>query len=181
MQCPRCKDTMRCRDIGDISLHECLTCQAMWFEHGALDDVKDEVLPEMAWLDIDNWIAQADLAARRGDRVCPRCHDVFMTTVEDRQSGTQLDTCPQCSGTWLPGGQFLILINALLDQANLKTAPEYARISLQKAKDMLTGTDSFVSDWEDLKSVLDLLRHRIFIQHPKLKSMLVGLQKSLPL
>lgn len=181
MQCPRCKDKMKHRDIGDISINECLTCKAMWFERGTLDDVKDEVLPDMTWLDIDNWLEQAELDIHAGDRVCPRCHDIFMTTIQDRQTTTEIDTCPQCNGTWLAGGQFLLLINALLDEAHQKTAPEYAQISLQKAKDMLSGTDSFTSDWEDFKTVLELLKHRIFIQHPKLKSFMVGLQKSLPL
>jgi len=181
MRCPRCKDKMREQSVEDINMHECPTCRSMWFGHGQLEDVKDEVLPEITWLDIGNWLDQADFDAHIGDRICPQCHDVFMTTVEDRQSETNLDTCSQCNGTWLPGGQFLILVNALLDEAQQKTAPEYARISLQKAKDMLTGKDSLVSDWENLKTVLGLLRHRIFIQHPKLKSMLVGLQKSLPL
>ena len=161
-------------------MRECPTCRSMWFGHGKLETVKDEVLPEMAWLDIDNWVEQTDFDADIGDRVCPQCHDIFMTTVQDRQSATTFDTCPQCSGAWLPGGQFLVLINALLDDAHQKTAPEYARISLQKAKDILTGTDALLSDWEDLKTVLDLLKHRIFIEHPKLKSIVVGLQKSLP-
>jgi hypothetical protein len=74
----------------------------------------------------------------------------------------------------------LFLINALLDDANKKTAPEFVKISLQKAKEMLTDSDSITSDWAELKSVLTFLKHRIFIQHPKLKSLLVGSQKSQP-
>ena len=89
--------------------------------------------------------------------------------------------CAQCKGTWLATGQFLNLINELLDEAKQKSAPEFVKISLQQAKEMLTSDDAIISEWRDLKTVLELLEHRIFIEHPKLESIIVGLQKSLPL
>jgi Zn-finger nucleic acid-binding protein len=94
---------------------------------------------------------------------------------------TEISICTQCEGIWLPTGQFLNLINELLDEAKQKSAPEFVKISLQQAKEMLTSNDSIISEWQDLKTVLGLLTYRIFIEHPKLKSFIVGLQKSLPL
>ena len=94
---------------------------------------------------------------------------------------TEISICTQCEGIWLPTGQFLNLINELLDEAKQKSAPEFVKISLQQAKEMLTSNDSIISEWNDLKTVLRLLTYRIFIEHPKLKSFIVGLQKSLPL
>lgn len=54
---------------------------------------------------------------------------------------TEISICTQCKGTWLATGQFLNLINALLDEANQKPAPELVKISLQQAKEMLTNPD----------------------------------------
>lgn len=181
MQCPRCKDTMKALTVNGIRVNECFTCQGMWFSRGKLDDVKDEVLPEMGWLDIDAWMDQVEFSFRKGPRICPQCKDSFMTTVHDKQSATEIDICTQCDGVWLAAGQFLRLINALLDEANQKTAPELAKLSLQQAKELLTSGDTALSDWQDFKTVLQLLKHRIFIEHPKFKSLMVGLQKSLPL
>jgi Zn-finger nucleic acid-binding protein len=153
----------------------------MWFDQGKLNEVKDEVLPEMAWLDIDTWIEQAEFDVRTGPRVCPHCKDTFLTVVEDPTAATQLDVCAQCDGAWLPAGQFLNLINSVLDEANKKSVPEYIKLSLQQAGETLTSSKSLATDWQNLKTVLQLLKHRIFIQHPKVKSLIVGLQKSLPL
>jgi len=180
MQCPQCNQQMKRSLINDITIDECLTCKGMWFDQGELDDVKDEVLPDINWLGVDTWQDQADLLVKGTRRLCPKCRNTTLTRITDQQSEAVIDICAQCKGSWLAAGQFLYLINAMLDEAIKKTAPEYARISLQKAKDMVTSSDSIVSDWEGLKTVLTLLQHRIFIQHPKLKSIVEGLQKSLP-
>jgi len=181
MICPQCKEQMKQSTIAEITINECPGCRGMWFDHGELDAVKDEVLPDMRWLGIDAWKEQAEFKACRDPYFCPKCRDVALTTVQDLHSATKISLCTRCKGTWLSTGQFLNLINALLDEANQKSAPEFVKICLQQAKDMLTRPDSVISEWQDLKTVLELLKHRIFIQHPKLKSLIVGLQKSLPL
>jgi len=124
-------------------------------------------------LEIDTWKKQAEFKARRDPNFCPKCRDVALTTVQDLHSATKISLCTRCKGTWLSTGQFLNLINALLDEANQKSAPEIVKICLQQAKEMLTRPDSVISEWEDLKTVLELLKHRIFIQYPKLKSLIV--------
>jgi Zn-finger nucleic acid-binding protein len=181
MECPQCKEQMKQSTVGEITINECLRCKGMWFDHGQLDAVKDEVLPDMGWLDIDTWKEQAEFKASMGPNFCPKCPDVALTSIQDRKSNTEISICTLCKGTWLSTGQFLKLINALLDEADQKSAPEFVKISLQQAKEMLKNPDSIISEWQDLKTVLKLLKHRIFIEHPKLKSLIVGLQKSLPL
>jgi Zn-finger nucleic acid-binding protein len=181
MKCPQCEEQMKQSNIAEITINECPGCRGLWFDHGELDALKDEVLPDMGWLDIDTWQEQTEFKARKDPNFCPKCRDVALTTVQDKQSTTEISICTYCKGTWLSAGQFLNLINALLDEANQKSAPEFVKICLQQAKEMLTRPDSIISEWQDLKTVLELLKHRIFIEHPKLKSLIVGLQKSLPL
>lgn len=181
MTCPQCKGQMKESTIDEITVNECSRCRGMWFEHGQLNAVKDEVIPDMGWIDIDTWKEQAEFEARMDPNFCPKCQDIALTTIQDRKSNTEISICTQCEGTWLATGQFLNLINALLDEANQKSAPEFVRIILQQAKEMLTSPHTVISEWQDLKTVLKLLKHRIFIDHPKLKSLIVGLQKSLPL
>jgi len=180
MQCPQCDQPMIESTISNTTIDECHACKGMWFDRSELDEVKDEVLPDLGWLGIDTWQEQADLLVKGNRQLCPKCRNTILTTVIDQQSETTIDICAQCKGAWLADGQFLNLINAMLDTAVQKSAPEYARISLQKVKDMLTSSDPISSDWEAFKTVLSLLRHRIFIQHPKLKSLVEGLQKSIP-
>ena len=181
MKCPQCKEQMKQSTVDEITVDECARCRGMWFDSGDLDEVKDKVLPDMGWLDIDAWKEQAEFDVRHAPNRCPKCKDIALTTIQDRASTTELSVCTQCKGTWMAAGQFLNLINALLDEANQTSAPEFVKITLQQAKEMLTSPDSIISEWQDLKTVLALLKHRIFIEHPKLKSLLVGLQKTLPL
>lgn len=181
MECPQCRKPLKSSEVGDVRIHTCPACRGMWFGRGRLDDVKDEVLPELGWLDIDRWREEADFRALSASIPCPQCRDTHLTTVREERSAAEFSVCPACSGTWLAASQFLYLVNALLDEANRKSAPEFVQISLRQAREMLTGSDSLGSDWKDLKAVLNLLKQRIFVQHPRLRSILLGLQKSLPL
>lgn len=181
MQCPQCKKQMNPSTIGGITINECSHCRGLWFDRGELETVKDEVLPDMGWLDIDTWKEQAEFEARRNPNFCPKCSDIALTTIIDRKSKTKISLCTQCKGTWLATGQFLNLINALLDEADQKSTPEFVKILLQQTKEMLMNPDAILSEWQDLKTVIELLKHRIFIEHPKLKNVILGVQKSLPL
>lgn len=53
MKCPQCKENMRQSKIDEITINECLRCKGMWFDRGQLDAVKDTVMLDMGWLDID--------------------------------------------------------------------------------------------------------------------------------
>jgi Zn-finger nucleic acid-binding protein len=181
MKCPECSEQMKKITIGEDKISECPSCRGLWFEHGKLDAVKDEVLPNMEWLDIDAWKEQADFKARWEAYSCPRCEEIALTTIEDQKSKTEISTCWQCKGIWLTTGQFLYLVNALLEEVNQKSAPELIKISLQQTKEVLTNPDSTISEWESLKTSLELLKHRIYLDHPRLNSLMAALQKSLPL
>ena len=181
MQCPQCNIKMKTGEVGETIIDECPRCKGIWFDHGELDAVKDEVVPDSSWLGIDEWKQKAEFKVSINPLSCPSCHDISLTTVEDQSSETEINTCTQCKGTWLSAEQFIKLIDEFLKEAYGKSVPEYARISLQQAKELVTRPDSILSEWQDLKSVFKMLKHRLFINNPKLKSLILGLQKSLPL
>ena len=181
MKCPACHGIMKEKAVGDDRINECPNCRGLWFDRGELEGVKDEVIPEISWLDIDEWKNRAKFKVNTDTLYCPKCQDVALTAVEDQSSMTKLSHCTQCRGVWLGTGQFLGLINALLEEANRKSVPEYAKIGLKQAMDMLMNPDSIVSEWQNFQTIFKLLKHRIFIEHPKLKSIIAGLNKSLPL
>jgi len=180
MKCPACHETMEEKAVGEDRINECPHCRGLWFDRGELEGVKDEVMPEISWLGIDEWKDRAEFKVNTDTLFCPRCHDVALTAVEDQSSMTKLSQCAQCKGVWLGTGQFLVLINALLEEANRKSVPEYAIIGLKQARDMLMNPDSIILEWQNFQTILRLLKHRIFIEHPKLRSIIAGLHKSLP-
>ena len=112
---------------------------------------------------------------------CPKCQNTALTRIADQNTETEFHFCALCSGTWLATGQFLNFVNLLLDEVDEKPAFELAIISLQQAKKLLLLPESSITEWQNFKSVLSILKHRVFIENPKLKSVMGGLEKSLPL
>jgi Zn-finger nucleic acid-binding protein len=182
MRCPECNLSMISVRVGEDTLQECRQCRGLWFAEGQLEAVRDEVLPEMGWVDLAALKDQFDFKASPDDVLtCPSCRRSILHRIQDGRTEAEFCVCPHCNGTWLGTGQFLSLINLLLDEANQKSAAELALLSLQQAKEVLTTADAPITEWRGLKSVLTLLKHRIFVENPKLKNILVGIQKSLPL
>jgi Zn-finger nucleic acid-binding protein len=181
MNCPECKVTLKPFDIGDDQINECPACRGLWFKKGQLDSVKDEVLPEMGWMDIGRLKNAFDFKSRTDTLTCPQCYDTDLTRFEDQKTSTEFSYCPHCKGTWLATGQFLNLVNLLLDEVDEKTASELAIITLRQAKDLLLKPHSSITTWQSFESVLSLLKHRVFIENPNLRSVIAGLEKSLPL
>ena len=71
---------MKKSTINNITIDECLPCKGMWFDRGELDEVKDEVLPDISWLEIDTWQQQADLLAKGSRQLCPKCQNTTLTS-----------------------------------------------------------------------------------------------------
>ena len=182
MNCPECNSQkLKTYRVGDDQIQECPSCRGLWFAKGQLDSVKDEVLPEMGWLDMGHLKDRFDFRSRKETLHCPQCHEPTLTCMEDQKTKTEFRICTQCKGIWLATGQFLCFINLLLNEADERTASELAIIGLQQAKNFLMQPSSSITEWQNFKSVLLLLKHRVFIENPKLKSVVGGLEKSLPL
>ena len=181
MQCPECDISMNPVAVGDDIIKECHQCKGLWFDSGQLEEVKNEVLPDMKWLDIEELKDQSDFQAQLDIKFCPVCRDAALVKIHDIKTGAEFCTCKECQGTWLGTGQFLFLINLLLDEVKKISAPELMQISLRQVRDMLLDSDSNISEWRELRPVLELIKHRIFVENPKLRSVVMGIQKSLPL
>jgi Zn-finger nucleic acid-binding protein len=183
MNCPECRSqSLKPSRVGDDVIQECPACRGLWFVKGQLDSIKDEVLPETGWVDVDRLKEQFDYKARTENLLyCPQCRDIALTRVEDQKTKTAFRFCTQCGGTWLSTGQFLKFINLLLDEIDEKSASELVIIGLRQAKKLLVQPESSITEWQNFKSILSLLKHRVFIENPKLRSVIVGLEKTLPL
>ncbi len=66
-------------------------------------------------------------------------------------------------------------------KANEDDLSDYVKASLKEVSEIFTNPKRVISEWRDLKAVLRMLRYRVFIENPKFRSILAGIQKSLPL
>jgi Zn-finger nucleic acid-binding protein len=181
MDCPNCQIKMDHRETRSTLLDECPKCKGIWFDPGELDKIKDDIEPDLRWLDFDLWKWEGDFRVMVDLLDCPNCRDSKLRALHYDSGDVTVYYCPSCEGIWLQAGDFHKIVSALVKEAESKDVTDYITASVREALEMLKNPDNVISEWQDLKSVLRLLKYRFFVENPKVKSILVGLQKSLPL
>jgi Zn-finger nucleic acid-binding protein len=172
---------MQNKRLGDVIIDECTSCRGIWFDPGEIDELKDELSPELRWLDFKIWRRQAKFQVETNPLQCPRCRDIALTRLTEEASGAAVRFCAQCRGSWLQTADFVRIVDALIAELDTRTTSEYIQASLQQAVALFRGDKDLISEWRDLKAVLRLLKHRFFVENPGLDNLLQGVQKSMPL
>jgi Zn-finger nucleic acid-binding protein len=181
MDCPNCEIPLKSIKIGNVSLDECSRCRGIWFDKKELEEAKDEIDPDLRWMDLRIWHQSPSFHVTDQSQDCPKCNTAKMQMITYQEPDVDVLYCPACEGTWLNAGDLEKIIHALRAEADRRSVPEYMKNSLKEASEILTRPHELVSEWRDLKTVLRLSVYRIFVENPKLKSILLGIQKSLPL
>ena len=180
MDCPRCQIAMVRQEIGEVTIDECPQCQGMWFDQGELGAAKDQADPDLNWLDFEIWKHQDRFRAASQPLRCPK-DATEMITIDYDQTGIEIDCCPQCRGVWLDKGEFAGIIAALQQEAAGMDVSDYLKASLNEAEELLTGPESFASEWRDFTKVLRLLQYRLFAEKPGLLAALIEGQGGAPI
>lgn len=181
MLCPTCRISTNPLKIGEVQIDECPQCRGIWFDKGELAETKDEVDPDLRFLDFEIWTRKDVFDIDTGRIDCPRCQRVSMQAVNFQEPDIDITFCPACEGVWLDAGDFEKIHQALREEALSKSVTGYVKSSLKEGAEIITSPGRVISEWKDLKAVLRMLRYRIFVENPKFRSILVGIQKSLPL
>lgn len=181
MECPVCQKAMKPIEIGDFSIDECLQCKGLWFDKGELQEFKDKIDPDLRFLDFEIWSRKALFNVSERPLACPRCRSVSLRAVNFQEPDLDLTFCPFCEGVWLDFGDFKDIVEAFRAESETRSVSDYVKASLKEASDIVLNPKNLISEWKDLKAVLRMLRYRVFVENPKFRSILVGIQKSLPL
>lgn len=181
MNCPKCQKTMETKSIGDIEVDECSHCRGVWFDRGELDKLKTEMEPDLRWLDFDLWKWKGDFEMTFSPLECPNEHQTPLRTLYFKEVDVRIRFCPVDHGVWLQSGDYLKIIRMLATEAESRELSDYLKASLKEASDIIAHPDRFISEWRDLKAVLRLLKYSFFAHNPRIRELLLGLQKSLPL
>jgi Zn-finger nucleic acid-binding protein len=169
--------------MGPVTIDECAQCGGIWFDQGELDQIIGAADPDLRWLDIDFWKANSDFAVAPDSKTCPKCSRYHLTRLEERATETSVSLCSNCHGIWLDADQLNAIIQAVTRCVSRMDSADYVKESLRQVADMIDTASKrplSITRWRDLKAVLRMLKYRIYSEHPKLVSMLVGAQKSLP-
>ncbi len=180
MNCPRCKEPVETRNIGEIEIDECPKCEGLWFDQGEFEQVKDQADPDLEWWKFDIWAREDQFKVAGQPIPCPKC-STEMFAVNYESTNVEIDVCSQCRGVWLDGGEFDKILEALNNELATAKVSDYVKASLREGKEIFTGPDGVKSEWKDFTTVLRLMQYRIFIKRPRMLNELMEGQKGAPI
>jgi Zn-finger nucleic acid-binding protein len=180
MQCPKCNGNMEVKKIENVEIDVCSKCAGVWFDQDELRKAKDQTDPDLNWMDFEIWKHEDRFTFSQKPIKCPKCQ-IDMVIINYEDTNVEIDYCPQCRGTWLEEGEFNNIIDALNSELANKSIPNYVKASLEEAKEIITGPESFMSEWKDFVTVLRMFQYRFFIENPKMQDTVNNIQKGFPL
>lgn len=180
MQCPKCKELMEVQGIDNADVDVCTACKGVWFDRDELRQAKDQLVPDVNWMDFEIWKHPNKFKLSSRPMTCPRCQD-GMVTLDYDDTGVMIDYCPQCRGVWLDGGEFKKIIDALETEMANQSLSEYIKESLQEAKEIITGPESLVSEWKDFMTLLRMMQYRVLVDKPELHDKIINFYKMNPM
>jgi Zn-finger nucleic acid-binding protein len=166
-------------ELHDIQIDECRECNGIWFDEDELRLAKDASWKDINWIDFEIWKHKDQFKMDPRDLKCPKCQK-SLVTIEYGDTKVVIDCCPECKGVWLDGGEFKKIIDFLSEEIYTKSFSEYITEAIEEAKEIITGPESFFSEWKDFKAVLGLLQLRLFIENPELGEAAMNMQKNSP-
>jgi Zn-finger nucleic acid-binding protein len=107
MQCPKCQtDSFVARTIRGIIVDRCTTCNGLWFDERELGTLLNADPRSLAPL--RSGTGQETLNYKRAK--CPRDATPLLRMYSAINPAVIVDTCLQCHGIWLDGGEFDALL-----------------------------------------------------------------------
>lgn len=179
MNCPRCHKKLKTQKIGAVDIDECSGCKGMWFDKDELRKAKDETDPDLNWMDFELWKHQDRFHVVAKPIKCPKCNNT-MAAINYGKTKIEVDYCTHCRGVWLDAGEFKKIIEALTEELETKSVSEYLKSSIEEAKEIITGSESFISEWKDFLTVIRMLQYRILVSNPKVSKGLANIQARSP-
>jgi Zn-finger nucleic acid-binding protein len=166
--------------LKDIEVDECNNCKGIWFEEDELRKAKDSADSDLNWMDFEIFKYRDKSKAQARNLACPQCSQTLVA-VDYADTGVEIDYCPQCKGTWLDKDEFKKVIDALTNELLTKSFSEYIKASVEEAKEIITGPESFVSEWKDFTTVFRMMQFRLFTENPKLLDKVITIQRMNPM
>ena len=174
MKCPVDGNDLEYFMVDSVEVEKCPECQGLWFTKREIRLAEEEEGVDESWMGFDLWSDHDSFRTEWSSRICPVCSE-NMATILYGLTGVQVDYCTEEHGLWLDQGEFERIIDSLQEEMLSKSLPEYVSISLDEAKEIITGDKGPIQEWRDFKNVYQLLKYRILVDNPKLMDALIAL------
>ncbi len=177
MECPKCSIELHKKKIQEIEVDECKKCEGIWFEKDELRQIKDKTDSDLNWMDFEIWKHPEKFKAISEKIICPNCN-TKMNILDYDNTKIEIDYCTNCQGIWLDKNEFIKIIESLEEEIITKSMDDYVKATIEEAKELLTGTESFISEWKDFTTILRFLQYRFLTNHPTIQSAIIKLQEN---
>jgi Zn-finger nucleic acid-binding protein len=178
--CPKCNIELKPKVIASVEVDECERCKGIWFDRDELRQLKDMTDSDLNWMDFELWKHKDDFVGKDSEILCPVCK-IETRIIEYGNTSVQIAFCPSCQGVWLDEKEFAKIIEYLEKELDSKSFSDYIRESIKEAREIVTGHESFISEWKDFVTVLRMMEYRLFVEHPRLLDTILPIQKVNPL
>jgi Zn-finger nucleic acid-binding protein len=104
MKCPACKNPLREKGAGEMTLDICYGgCGGIWFDATELQRVSARAATTLHSI----WNVPRTNVKLTQPRMCPRCPEQVLDCkwFSDLKQ-VEIDECPKCGGIWLDAGEF---------------------------------------------------------------------------
>ena len=162
-------------DLEHIRVSECSEGHGYWLSAEELRQAKDRAYRDIRWIDDD--LFGAAVNRRAGRRKCPVCGE-GMNREEYPHSKVTIDVCVADHGVWLDGGEFEKIVGSLYELTHELTAREYRHETAVQLKEVFTGPESRLSEFEDFLAVYRLLKLRLAVEHPRAAALSQALEQA---
>lgn len=174
MKCPVDGNELEKFAVDSVEVEKCPECQGLWITKREIRLIEEEEGVDEGWTGFDLWSDHDSFSTELSSRECPVCSKI-MATIAYGHTEVKVDYCMEEHGVWLDQGEFESIIDSLQDEILSKSLPEYVSISLDEAKEIITGEKGPIHEWRDFKNVYRLLEYRILVDNPKLMDALIAL------
>ena len=132
MKCPSCKNPLREKNAGGMTLDLCYGgCGGIWFDAAELERVSVSAPAATTLHTI--WQIASSNAQPAETRLCPRCPEqVLERKWFSDVKQVEMDQCPKCGGIWLDAGEFSHIYEEV--KKSRETSPLWARAMSEAAE-----------------------------------------------
>ncbi len=109
MNCPKCdQQSLVSRDVRGIQVDQCEQCGGVWCDPTELPKLLALGSAEAG--QVARGRPDAGVSSRAGK--CPRDGRPMIRVASAKKREVILETCPECRGVWLDGGELKLLLRA---------------------------------------------------------------------
>ena len=126
MKCPKCKVSMLVVERDEVELDYCTRCEGLWFDHGELALLFQELGPAAHGLLPQQIAALPAAKTDEPEHRCPICRAKMRKILLGPAREVLIDACPHGDGLWFDREEVALLAREIIEASSEVSAKAVA-------------------------------------------------------